>query len=260
MITPPQTSSPMSLTGSLDSWSVASRPDLSIGRSASRSSESSRLPVSRRSLESVFTLSSPDQSTLLNTAGFFVIYCRKSESAVAGTQFEFGAKPIRVNSRVDWESVWDSAKSGNLMAIPANVRVVSYRTIRAIAADYDEPVASVRECIVYWGPTGTGKSRRAWNEAGMDAYCKDPRSKFWCGYRNQQHIVLDEFRGGIDISHILRWLDRYPVRVEIKGSSRPLCATKFWITSNMNPKDWYPDIDYQTQEALERRMTVINLT
>jgi len=34
------------------------------------------------------------------------------------------------------------------------------------------------------------------------------------GYRGQEHVVFDEFRGGIDISHVLRWFDRYPVIVE----------------------------------------------
>lgn len=36
---------------------------------------------------------------------------------------------------------------------------------------------------VYWGTTGTGKSHRAWAEAGITAYPKDPLSKFWDGYR-----------------------------------------------------------------------------
>jgi len=187
-------------------------------------------------------------------------YCRKSDTAVPGTQFEFGSKPIRRNSAIDWESVWTAAKSGDLCAIPANVRVVSYRTLRAIASDHDRPVGAVRECVVYWGSTGVGKSRRAWDESGLDAYCKDPRSKFWCGYQGQQSVIIDEFRGGIDVAHLLRWLDRYPCRVEIKGSSVPLCATKYWITSNLSPDDWYKEIDYETLEALKRRMTIINLT
>ena len=143
------------------------------------------------------------------------------------------------------------------MAIPADVRVVSYRTLRAIGSDYSKAVPMERNAFVFWGPTGTGKSRRAWDEAGMDAYCKDPRTKFWCGYQDEPNIVVDEFRGGIDIAHLLRWLDRYPVRVEIKGSSRVLKATCFWFTSNTNPRDWYPDIDYMTLEALMRRITIV---
>lgn len=81
-----------------------------------------------------------------------------------------------------------------------------------------------RKVYVFWGPTGTGKSRRAWDEAGPDAYPKDPRSKFWDGYNGHSNVVLDEFRGAIDVSHLLRWFDRYPVLVEVKGSSRILSA------------------------------------
>jgi len=109
---------------------------------------------------------------------------------------------------------------------------------------------------VFWGVTGSGKSRRAWDEAGMEAYSKDPRSKFWEGYQLEENVVIDEFRGGIDISHLLRWLDRYPVRVEIKGSSKPLNAKKIWITSNLNPEFWFPEIDQETTQALMRRLTI----
>lgn len=115
----------------------------------------------------------------------------------------------------------------------------------------------LRVCYVYWGPTGTGKSKRAWEESGLGAYGKDPRSKFWCGYQGQENVVIDEFRGGIDAAHLLRWLDRYPVRVEIKGSSRPLCAKTFWITSNLQPSAWFPELDSLTVDALLRRLTII---
>lgn len=109
---------------------------------------------------------------------------------------------------------------------------------------------------MFWGPTGVGKSRRAWENAGIGAYPKDPRTKFWDGYNDHQHVVIDEFRGGIDIAHLLRWCDRYPVNVEIKGSSVCLSAKKIWITSNISPRDWYPLIDQATFETLERRLDV----
>lgn len=109
---------------------------------------------------------------------------------------------------------------------------------------------------MYYGATGTGKSRKAHEEAGVGAYVKDPRSKFWCGYRGESHVIIDEFRGGIDVSHMLRWLDRYPVRVEIKGSSVPLKADKIWITSNLHPDDWWPDLDEETKRAIRRRVQI----
>lgn len=183
-------------------------------------------------------------------------YCQKEDSSVAGTRFEFGAKPIRRNSKVDWDSVWEFAKSGDLEKVPGHVRVVNYRTLRCIGSDHLIPVGLVKVVRVYWGATGTGKSRRAWGEAGLHAYCKDPRSKFWDGYQGQSDVIIDEFRGGIDISHLLRWFDRYPVRVEVKGSSKCLAAERIWITSNIPPEQWYPECDEETLAALRRRIEV----
>lgn len=183
-------------------------------------------------------------------------YVWKEQTRVPGTQFEFGQKPIQRNQPKDWEQIWKDAQEGNTMAIPASIRLQSYRTIKSIAADFAKPIGMVRTAYVYWGATGTGKSRDAWTRAGMDAYPKDPRSKFWCGYRGQKTAVIDEFRGGIDISHMLRWLDRYPVMLEIKGSSTVHAVETFYITSNVDPRAWYPELDSPSLQALLRRLTI----
>lgn len=170
--------------------------------------------------------------------------------------FEFGTKPFKRNDPTDWDQIRDLAITGQFSLIPSDVFVRMYLSLCRIRADYLEPVATVRTAYVFWGLTGTGKSRRAWAEAGNQAYAKDPRTKFWCGYRGSENVIIDEFRGAIDISHLLRWLDRYPVRVETKGSSYPLMATTFWITSNLHPRLWYPELDAETWHALERRLTI----
>lgn len=182
-------------------------------------------------------------------------YVRKEDTR-DGEPFEFGEKPFRRNSATDWARVKELAQNGDIDLVPADVYVRYYRTLTAIAADHEEPVGIEKTVFVFYGATGTGKSRRAWEEAGQLAYAKDPRSKFWCGYRAHEHVVIDEFRGGIDISHMLRWLDRYPVRVEIKGGSRPLKARKIWITSNLHPMNWYIDLDQETKAALLRRLQI----
>lgn len=182
-------------------------------------------------------------------------YVWKDDTRV-GEQFERGTLPLKRNDPKDWDKIWDLAKEGNLDGIPADVRIQCYRTLRTIRSDYAVPEAMVRRCIVFCGRTGTGKSRRAWEEASLSAYPKDPRSKFWDGYRDQEHVVIDEFRGSIDISHMLRWLDRYPCLVEIKGSSTVLVARTIWITSNIHPRFWYPDLDLATTDALMRRLEI----
>lgn len=186
-------------------------------------------------------------------------YVWKEATRVEGTQFEIGTKSIRRNERRDWEQVWQCAIAGDIGAIPPDIRIRCYSTLKKIRQDHIQPVAMERTCTVLWGTTGVGKSRRAWDEAGVQAYPKDPRTKFWCGYGGQEHVIIDEFRGGIDIAHLLRWLDRYPVRVEVKGGSFPLLAARFWITSNIHPRQWYPDLDEATMDALLRRLTIINM-
>lgn len=190
-------------------------------------------------------------------------YVTKSETRIVGP-FELGSEPVRRNSARDWQRVWEYAINGQLERIDPSVRVHHYRSLRAIQGDFAKPVPMDRICYVYYGPTGTGKSFTAWSNAGESAYPKDPNTKWWSGYRNQRNCVIDEYRGSISISHLLRWLDRYPalfnprypVYVETKGSSLPLSVTTFYITSNLHPKDWYPDLDQLTYAALERRLII----
>lgn len=186
-------------------------------------------------------------------------YVWKDDTRVEGTQFELGKRAFKRNSQTDWSSVLSEAKRGRLDTIPPDIVVRHYGNLRRIAMDNLQPVAQEREIKVYWGPTGVGKSRLAWSEATLDAYPKDPRTKFWDGYRGQEHVVIDEFRGGIDIAHLLRWFDRYPVNVEIKGAATTLKATKIWITSNLSPEEWYPDLDEQTKQALLRRLQITHM-
>lgn len=184
------------------------------------------------------------------------VYVTKADTRVDGTEFELGQLPFRRNVAKDWEAIWMAAKSGRFDDIPADIRVNSYRNLRAISTDFLVALPIEKLVKVYWGVTGSGKSRAAWGEAGFDAFPKDPRSKFWCGYQGQKNVVIDEFRGGIDIGHLLRWLDRYPVIVEVKGGAQAFRAENVWITSNLNPNDWYPELDVDTLAALRRRLAI----
>lgn len=184
-------------------------------------------------------------------------YVWKDDTAIPDTRFELGSKAIRRASSTDWERVRELAENGDFRGIPADVAIRYYGNLRRLHADAIRPTRVERTVSVFWGDTGTGKSRRAWEEAGDSAYPKDPRTKFWDGYRGQEHVVIDEFRGGIDICHLLRWLDRYPVCVEVKGSSTVFHATRIWITSNIRPDEWYPGLDLETLKALKRRLTEV---
>jgi len=183
-------------------------------------------------------------------------YVWKEHTRVEGTQFQIGTLPVKRNAHTDWDAIRGDAQRGRLDTVPADIYVRCYNQLRRIEGDFLEPVAIERRVRVYWGVTGSGKSRRAWSEAGLSAYPKDPRTKFWCAYRGHEHVVIDEFRGGIDIGHVLRWFDRYPVLVETKGSATVFSAKEIWITSNVHPSLWYPELDDETKQALLRRLEI----
>lgn len=188
-----------------------------------------------------------------------VKYVSKPDTRIDGTFFEWGTKPVSgKRGGYDWSAIRDKAKKGEIESIPGYAYVSFYNTLRSIQRDHITAVGYTKEVYVFWGAPGTGKSHLAWEQAGQDAYPKDPCTKFWDGYRGQSHVVIDEFRGTVSISHILRWFDKYPCIVEVKGSSVALKATKIWITSNLNPRDWYKDMDSDTVDALIRRLNIIH--
>lgn len=188
-------------------------------------------------------------------------YVHKDESS-QGRRWIWGSLPFKRNSSTDWAKVKNAAKEGRLddECIPDNVFVCHYASLKKIKMDYMKGEGIEKTVNVFWGPTGVGKSRRAWHEAGLDAYPKTPTTKFWDGYQGQGNVVIDEFTGQIEITHLLRWLDRYPVLVETKGSGTVLKASSVWITSNLPPEDWYSTVPVVQLEALLRRLTVIHMS
>lgn len=186
-------------------------------------------------------------------------YVWKDDTCVQGTRFELGARKFNRSDSKDWAAILESAKTGDLSQIPPDVVIRSYHNLKRIGVDHLRPSSREVFVSVFVGPTGTGKSHTAWLEAGLGAYPKDPLSKFWDGYSGQENVVIDEFRGTVSISHLLRWLDRYPVIVEVKGGSTVLRARRFWITSNLQPRFWYPELDTLTRDALLRRLSIVEM-
>lgn len=182
---------------------------------------------------------------------------------LVGNRYLILSKPFRRNNATDWRSIYSLAKEGRLEEIAdtaPDVIIRHYGSIKKILQDNLRP--PVRRGVVvkvYWGNTGTGKTHRSFEEAGTDAYPKGPTSIWWDGYRKETNVVIDEFSGAIRIEHLLRWLDWQPCIVEVKGSSSPLHARNFWITSNIDPKEWYNDGNSteEQRKALQRRLTTV---
>jgi len=82
--------------------------------------------------------------------------------------------------------------------------------------------------VVLYGPPGTGKSHRATKlaDAVGPAYRwqSSPSGAVWFdGYDpiNHKVVIMDDFKGGMPYTMLLRLLDRYPMHVEGKGVCVP---------------------------------------
>lgn len=171
-------------------------------------------------------------------------YVQKDASAVAGSRFTLGTLVPPGKNKVDWPLAVRQARAGDWDNINPQLLARHFNNFKGIHAHFAVPQERPGISLgrVYWGSTGTGKTHRAWEEAkAMGAvYIKSPSTKWWDGYKGQEQVILDEFDGQIGITHLLRWLDKYPCSVEIKGGQVPLKALHFWITSNKRPEEWYP--------------------
>lgn len=209
-----------------------------------------------QTVKELFVPSAHCELTLSDAANDYV---HKDETSVPGTRFNFGQTPMRRNSKADWAAVRIAAIEGRLSEIEDQIFVTHYCTLKRIAADHQEPLDMERTCTIFWGPTGTGKSRKSRElakEIGT-VFNKIPSTKWWCGYKGQPCVVIDEFTGEVGITHFLRWFDRYGVSVEVKGGSVPLQATHFWITSNVDPRDWWKEATEMQKEAFKRRVNIV---
>lgn len=108
---------------------------------------------------------------------------------------------------------------------------------------------------IYWGDSGTGKTKKAVTDNPNAYILTKPNGNnciWFDGYEGQDTIIFDEFYGWVQYDLLLRILDRYPLKLQVKGGFVECSATKFIFTSNKQWTDWYPNIE--DKSALERRI------
>lgn len=171
-----------------------------------------------------------------------IVYCTKDESRVAGPwQIGEAAKPGKRN---DINVVRELIKNGKGMREVTAV-ATSYQSMRAgeMILKYHEPVRREKpEVRWYHGETGGGKTRAAFEEF-PDAWVSGKNGQWFEGYDAHEVAIFDDFRKSFcEFSILLRLLDRYPYRVEVKGGSRQFLARVIIITC-----PWAPDVLYDNR-------------
>lgn len=133
--------------------------------------------------------------------------------------------------------------------------ILVYKAINAPERDW------IMDVQVFWGPTGSGKSRRARIE-NPGAYWKSKNAgsaQYWDNYQGQDTIVVDEFYGWLSWDFMLRFLDSTPLQLDVKHGGVAMSAKKIVFTSNDHPSEWYSNARFPwgPDSPIKRRINSI---
>lgn len=187
-------------------------------------------------------------------------YCAKDDN---DGFFEAGEAPSYQGKRSDLESLQNDLKTGKRLKDIADDHfgtflkyqrgINAYRNVISLRRSW---VCSV---VVYWGRTGAGKTKAVYeNLSDIDDLYVHPGGQWFDGYDSHQIALFDDFSGScFKISYLLKILDRYPMQVPVKGGFVSWCPKEIYITSNIDPNNWYSGAHSEHVAALFRRFTNI---
>lgn len=189
-------------------------------------------------------------------------YCSKIESRVEGP-WSYGIEPHQ-GQRTDLLTLQKDLDLGFSLPIIANYHFQEYlkypKAIETYIAMRQKPRMFKSVVTVIYGPTGTGKSRSLYETFPQAYWVSRPAGKgtlWFNGYTNQETVIFDEFYGWVKFDLLLRLCDRYPIKVEIKGSVVEFRPLRIFFTSNKHPTQWYKNIPEIEYAPFLRRVDVI---
>lgn len=188
-------------------------------------------------------------------------YSRKEDTRIEGPfergDFRAGGTGRRTDLLEVKEKIDNGMSEENLSQEHFETWLRYYKGLREYKKLRTKPRNWETNVYVYWGDSGTGKSKRAFEEAGPDAYVKPP-GIYWDGYDNHEHVIIDDFQGcDMPLTMLKHILDRNRMYVPFKGGFYNFVARKIWITSNFAPANWYND-GKDTTPILRRITTTIH--
>lgn len=185
-------------------------------------------------------------------------YCQYADypaCQIENTEFSIFGEITQQGTRTDWAiAIADLEQGVSVKDVIKSQPALghSYRALVGLRHEFQQSIHREINVIVYYGDSGTGKSRAAFL-ADANLFNK-PDGNWWDGYSSQETILLDDFYGDIPYSQLLKVLDRYPYSVPIKGGFAGARWSTVYITSNKPPKRWY---HHGLTPALKRRLTTV---
>lgn len=195
------------------------------------------------------------------TAAQAADYCRKEENFI-----EYGTiSNPQQGHRSDLDDIKKSLDDGVPLGEIADNHFSQWVYHRRAFAEYQQLKLTSRswvtEVYVYWGDTGTGKTRRV-HELELESslyVAPDCELNWFNGYSGHPAVLFDDFVGckNVKFPVLLKLLDRYPMTVPTKGGFVNWIPKRIYLTSNINPDNWFFGVNPQQQAALRRRFTQV---
>jgi len=191
-------------------------------------------------------------------------YCAKE-----GNYHELGSKPQQ-GKRVDIDEVVDDIVQGKMsvdeICLDNPVMFHMYgRTLDRVEAITlrKRYRTEMTKGIWLWGTTGSGKSHEAFKDYDPEkCYIKNLQEKWWDGYKGQETVIFNEFRGQIPFSELLDLVDKWPKTVSWRGHEPvPFLAKKVIVTSCEPPGEVYSNVLTHNErlDQLTRRFEISEL-
>lgn len=186
-------------------------------------------------------------------------YCMKDDTRKPGTNYKTYGKWEAGGSgaRNDLHKIHEELKEGKSIEYIATNNFSTWcKNYRAIEK-YKNMICKKRnwEMHIVWvhGPSGSGKTK--WVIKNYpDLFIKGSDDTWFDGYNNESAILIDDIDkdNKFNRNFMLRFTDRYPMKLPYKGGFHEMTSKYIVFTSNYEPEEIYPNDD-----AVLRRITVI---
>lgn len=170
-------------------------------------------------------------------------YCSKEENYVT-----LGDKPPGRGARTDIEAEVERVLTGNVTCDQLVLENPAFMHQYGRTMDRVEDIALRKRCretmtvgTWYTGPTGAGKSHACFDDFNPEThYVKPLKDQWWDGYKGQEIVILNEFRGEIPYGELMALVDEWPHYVRRRGREPvPFLAKQVKVSSIMSPKECY---------------------
>jgi len=183
-------------------------------------------------------------------------YCKKD-----GDFEEHGELPVSAGeaSKEMWKAIITCAERGDMEQIKEDYPAIYLRYLEKLRSLAFPSLSILPELQNEWwyGPTGTGKSRKLWRD--FPCHYAKQLNKWWDGYNGEGIVAIEEWapKNECTASLLKIWADRYPFPAEVKGGKlNRIRPQRIIVLSNYSPEQCFTQVE--DLEPIRRRFKVIH--